>query len=439
MAVYINRGVLPLKDLCLFSVHHNLTPSNVYVFYLETLRTHCPRMERIVNSFICDNFMDISHTDQFLTLDCSAINWMLINHYIRVSEAAMLDSLVRWYKHKEQERETDFKWLFQRINLLDLIGKDVLSELIKKYQLVKVIPELRKYKKLLPQRVQLEELIYKENISNIAVFAYKERMNIKDPGLYNFDLKYWAPFVYKSMAPKCQIEAEAFSEFIIQDAIPLYNSVYLFYTRTNRLNGTRTSSLLMRVDNQLQSVTKCATNDGLYSYAMAVPCGIFIYFLGGKDGCTQVRTVYRYDTVRDSWSEMQPMIGEYSSDYDKAVAYDNRFLYAFGRFFSERYDILTNTWTPLTPPWESNIVLPEGGGQVDVIYRVISAECLGDRISICIRMWMKPFRELSSFRSFYDPLNDTWESPWMESPRDCKALKKCFGNNFALYHKWPIR
>jgi len=59
---------------------------------------------------------------------------------------------------------------------VSVIGRDFLAEVIKKYKLTKVIPELRNYKtsKFLPQRVNIDDLVNQENISNIAVLGSRE-------------------------------------------------------------------------------------------------------------------------------------------------------------------------------------------------------------------------------------------------------------------------
>ena len=97
--------VVSLQDLCLLSVDNYLSPSNVWSIYRLVPYVHCKRIERIVHFFICDNFMDISHTEQFLDLDEKEMEWLVDNEEIVASEAVVLDSLARWFKHSEQQRQ----------------------------------------------------------------------------------------------------------------------------------------------------------------------------------------------------------------------------------------------------------------------------------------------------------------------------------------------
>ncbi|KAK3704462.1 hypothetical protein QZH41_003421 [Actinostola sp. cb2023] len=367
--------------------------------------------------------MEISHADQFLALDEKEMQWLLDNDDVVASEAAMLDGLVRWYKHSQDQRENAFKQLFDRIHV-SVIGRDFLAEVIKKYKLTKVIPELRKYKtsKFLPQRVNIDDLVYQENISNIAVRRYPP---FRRPEPF---VNYWMPLLSKLVkVPSCTTleRLRMDRKILFSNVIPFRDKIFLF-----GMKFTEHIPVNIRLDFDNQSLTHCTPLDNIGDYSgafppLAITFGMHIYVLGGRSRIGPLDTVYRYDTVKDQWREVQRTIHCHDSRCDCAgLSYNDRYLYVFGKHDSEKYDTYTNTWSPVATPatWRCS---------GEELLCKVSCSTLNNKIYVV--HWIALGDDTFLKRVFvYDPVTDTWPSMFLTEVLFVCNPQSFFGTDFSL-------
>ena len=367
--------MVSLQDLCIFTVSGYLTPSNVWSIHRLVPYVHCPRIEHIVHSFICDNFMDISHTDQFLALDEKEIQWLVDNQDIKVSEAAMLDSLARWYKHSERQRENVFKKLLDKVQL-SVIKRTVLSELIKRYHLGKVIPELRKYKKVFSQRVDLDDLIHQENMCNISLLCISRKRissNNTAPNVHMFNylsvqqekIKYWMPYMSEDIDIELKkLGKDIFHSYVITCKEKLYIFGLIMEEKADGDSVVKKISVCFDIHSR--QFTHCSDPpESLPRGGLHVTCGAYVFIIGGNKYLhlkEQLQSVYRYDTLKDEWQVMPSSIHGHArlsfvslgmlstgTFAEIALCFKSRYIFVFGRY-CEKFDLWTNTWTEVPSP-----------------------------------------------------------------------------------------
>jgi hypothetical protein len=164
-------------QVCLARITSSLSITNVWAIRRQLKfpwYTNYKSIKHIVDTFIYDNFIEISQTDEILSLDDEEMHWLCGNEDIIACEATMLLFLVRWYKYQRRGRQKVFKDLFSKIHL-SMIPREHLWSVIKKYELMKVMPELIEYKvsrlRLLSE-LNIADSLYKQNRSNIALLGF---------------------------------------------------------------------------------------------------------------------------------------------------------------------------------------------------------------------------------------------------------------------------
>lgn len=344
----------------------------------------------VVDAYMCDNFIEISQTDQILTLDEKEMLWLFDNPDIKASEATMLHCLIRWYQHQKTDRERVFKDLFFKIHL-SMIPRDYLWGVIKKYKLLKVMPELTEYKHDGLKLVGLTdgEALYQQYLGNIAVIQTQFENTIFQ--FFNNCAYLTCHFPFSQNLLHNQrtygLPSRKSKIFFVRQ------KCFVFSVLSKSRLGIKGYCFNAGVNEFPRLCRSCPLR--LSNWISSVHCGMYIFFLGCFKAILwfQIPTdaVYRYDTVNDEWKNMAPLPYTYRSQ-PLTVCFKDRYIFLFDNQRSEKYDIYTNKWSAIRP-------IPAGmirstGRQVD------------NKIFI-LYYGKKPRMVSKCF--MYDPLLDTWE------------------------------
>ena len=168
----------------------------------ERYRFH--ELFQFIEGLICQHFVDFSFTEQFLALGEVRLRWVVRNEKIVCSEACLLEALVRWYERDVLNRKESFRELSSFIKL-ELISNKYLKAIIKKYNLGKVLPELKavaekeKRTKLALSFTREREFERSAKYSNVAVVGYMWQVGGSGAceSKQNFFVKCWLPLMEK--------------------------------------------------------------------------------------------------------------------------------------------------------------------------------------------------------------------------------------------------
>jgi len=133
------------------------------------------------------------------------------------------------------------------------------------------------------------------------------------------------PLTSKRLDPKLTILEQLGHEFLFDTVIPFRDNVFIAGLKMN--SGIVPAPLVaLRLDFNNQTFTQCTPFHAVFgTRSVAITCGMYIYFLGGKRDAFHLDTAHRYDTVRDQWREIQRMTHCHSGE-DCAVSYNDRYI-----------------------------------------------------------------------------------------------------------------
>ena len=199
---------LSLKSILKRDLGKQIDSSNLFQWLDIAEQYRIDELFQLTSSLICQHFIDLSSTEQFLSVDERRMRWIVGNEKLVTSEACLLEALIRWYKHSERNREEVFRALFQFIKL-ENIDSEYLRNVIKKENLKKVLPremvciQIEKRKKALLLRRKQEKVEMEAKFSNAFVITshinillhFDLQYNLDERRDTNFKIRYWQPFV----------------------------------------------------------------------------------------------------------------------------------------------------------------------------------------------------------------------------------------------------
>ena len=180
-----------------------LNSSNLFEWLDIAERYRFSELYEFTSSLVCQHFVELSSSEQFLAIDYKRMRWIVCNDNIVASEASLLEALIRWYKHDEKSREGNFKALFSFIRL-DYIRNDYLTSVLKKEHVYKILFEKQDRKKggkessLLRAVEKHAEMTAK--CANVAVVCLEKVLRlVETTPNYDLVLSCWQPFMESKM------------------------------------------------------------------------------------------------------------------------------------------------------------------------------------------------------------------------------------------------
>ena len=170
-----------LKTTIALFLKGSLTLSNFWHLF-PLVKSFEGLKEISISQMVCSNYWEVTESDEFLELTEEDIRFFLTHDDIVSSEAQMLESLIRWYKHSKKQREESFK------SFLYLIHMPSIPDLYLKFLAEKEgVGELRSYTgHRLREKVPLDMLKRTAHLYNLVLFGFTRDLDC--PGNQLF---YW--------------------------------------------------------------------------------------------------------------------------------------------------------------------------------------------------------------------------------------------------------
>ena len=379
----------PLKRQIIDFIKENSTSSNFWKVYSLVRSFDCldEVYQEMVN-FVCSHFWSIATSSEFLHITDQDVRWFLSNDDILSSEAQMLESLIRWYKHSEEDRKESFRRLLNLIHM-----SNIPDQYLKNLAMEQGIDELSRFSGYkLKDDVAMEDLLKTSAFHNVVLFGLTRR-------LHYLHLCYWLPFA----GPWSLIARIPHNKSLLADG-----GSPLVYTNSGLYVHVPGNNPKLAFHRNPLTARDLMPNSGVaptYEIEPSAPMTFnkYIYLIGGKSiqEWTEVKTVQRYDVEKQGWSSVADMHDPRSKL--TAVNYKNKYIFVFGGIDSsshreclktvERYDPLVDHWSYVTSmyqPRSSAFAFMHN----ERIY-VIGGEVYDDRAPTDCQL--------------YDPLRDEWD------------------------------
>lgn len=314
-----------LKRRIIEFVRDSLKLSNFWLIYSLVRSFDClDEVYQEMLNLMCNHFWSIALTSDFLDITDQDMRWFLSNDDIVASEAQMLESLIRWYKHSRQEREESFK------RLLNLIHVGIIPDLyLKKLAIEEKMDELLPFSGYkLKEEVSAEDVYKSAHFHNVVLFGLTHRLHYT----YSYNLCYWLPFA----GPWSLIARIPHNKSMLAYGTPLiYTSsgLYVQVPWNNPKLAFHKNPLTAR--HFIPNAGVAPTCDIEPSAPMTFDCaavtmGRYIYLIGGMSmqEVAEVKTVQRYDVEKQTWASVADMC---EPRYElTAVNYKDKCIFVFG-------------------------------------------------------------------------------------------------------------
>lgn len=314
-----------LKRRIIEFVRDSLKLSNFWLIYSLVRSFDClDEVYQEMLNLMCNHFWSIALTRDFLDITDQDMRWFLSNDDIVASEAQMLESLIRWYKHSKQEREESFKRLLNLIHV-GIIPDLYLKKLAIEEKMDDLLP-LSGYK--LKEEVSAEDVCKSAHFHNVVLFGLTHRLHYT----YSYNLCYWLPFA----GPWSLIARIPHNKSMLAYGTPLiYTSsgLYVQVPWNNPKLAFHRNPLTAR--HFIPNAGVAPTCDIEPSAPMTFDCAAvtmsrYIYLIGGMSmqEVAEVKTVQRYDVEKQTWASVADMC---EPRYElTAVNYKDKCIFVFG-------------------------------------------------------------------------------------------------------------
>ena len=340
----------PLKRQIIDFIKENSTSSNFWKVYSLVRSFDCldEVYQELVN-FVCSHFWSISTSSEFLHITDQDVRWFLSNDDILSSEAQMLESLIRWYKHSEEDRKESFRRLLNLIHM-----SNIPDQYLKNLAMEQGIVELSRFSGYkLKDDVAMEDLLKTSAFHNVVLFGLTHRLHYT----HSYNLCYWLPFA----GPWSLIARIPHNKSMLANGSPLVytnSGLYVQVPWNNPKLAFHRNPLTARhlmPNSGVAPTSEIEPSAPMTFDCAAVTMGKYIYLIGGMSmqERTEVKTVQRYDVEKQSWSSVADMR---EPRYElTAVNYKNKYIFVFGGIDGsshreclktvERYDPLVDRWS----------------------------------------------------------------------------------------------
>ncbi|XP_074613220.1 kelch-like protein 23 [Acropora palmata] len=331
----------------------NSTSSNFWKVYSLVRSFDCldEVYQEMVN-FVCSHFWSIATSSEFLHITDQDVRWFLSNDDILSSEAQMLESLIRWYKHSEEDRKESFRRLLNLIHM-----SNIPDQYLKNLAMEQGIDELSRFSGYkLKDDVAMEDLLKTSAFHNVVLFGLTHRLHYT----HSYNLCYWLPFA----GPWSLIARIPHNKSMLANGSPLVytnSGLYVQVPWNNPKLAFHRNPLTARhlmPNSGVAPTSEIEPSAPMTFDCAAVTMGKYIYLIGGMSmqERTEVKTVQRYDVEKQSWSSVADMR---EPRYElTAVNYKNKYIFVFGGIDGsshreclktvERYDPLVDRWSYVT-------------------------------------------------------------------------------------------
>lgn len=344
-----------LKRRIIEFVRDSSTLSNFWLVYSLVRSFDClSEIYQEMLNLVCNHFWSIALSDDFLEITEQDMRWFLSNDDILASEAQMLESLIRWYKHSKQDREESFKRLLNLVHMGSI--PDLYLQKLTTDDCVDELLSFSGYK--LKDDVSIQDVHKAAHFHNVVLFGLTHRLHYT----HSYNLCYWLPFA----GPWSLIARIPHNKSMLANGSPLIytnSGLYVQVPWNNPKLAFHRNPLTAR--HFFPNSGVAPTCDIEPSAPMTFDCAAvtmcrYIYLIGGmsmQEVAEVKRTVQRYDVEKQAWATVADMC---EPRYElTAVNYKDKFIFVFGGIDGsahreclktvERYDPREDRWSYVKP------------------------------------------------------------------------------------------
>jgi len=107
-----------LFDECSFHLEGQLSASNCLSLRAYAELHNCHRLHKLCIEFVCEHFIDVVTSEEFLSLPCEQLKTLLSMDGLKVSkEEEIYEAVMMWVKHDLQQRQKDFADIMSHVRL----------------------------------------------------------------------------------------------------------------------------------------------------------------------------------------------------------------------------------------------------------------------------------------------------------------------------------
>ncbi|VVC25222.1 BTB/Kelch-associated,BTB-kelch protein,BTB/POZ domain,Kelch repeat type 1,Kelch-type beta [Cinara cedri] len=339
-----------IKQLCCKFLKSQLNSSTCLGIKAFAEKHYCFQLSNEANKYALKNFQEVVESKEFLLLPISElIDFISSDELIVKTEEQVFSATMSWVKYKPERRQSLSKVL-QHVRL-PLINPKFLIRTVASDRLIRsdeecksLIDEAKDYLLLPEERSLIQgprtrhriptrkgELLFVAG--GLTVFS-----TLDSCGLYDIVTKDW-----KEIAPM-------FKENRSLKVAVLNDSIYIIGKNDDQLNDSSIERFNPQTNRWFKDVPPLITNRVFMG--VAVLDG-YLYIVGGLLNKKPINNVERYDPKENKWSIVAPMTTARCSV--GAVALGD-YLYAIGGLENvstlasvERYDPRMNKWTVIAP------------------------------------------------------------------------------------------
>ena len=133
--------ITTLKERCTAYLQKILTPKNCLGIETTASNYDCELLRNTATSFIRDNFITVSSTEEFLTMDAERLRSLVESDATRVDrEEQIYEAIMKWLEHDQDARRPHFKDLITNVRF-PLISPYYLMDHVESNGIVRATPE----------------------------------------------------------------------------------------------------------------------------------------------------------------------------------------------------------------------------------------------------------------------------------------------------------
>lgn len=348
--------ITSLKDKGSEYLEGILNPSNCLSMRAFSEKFDCEELMDKSESFILENFVAVSKSEEFLHLCLSEIEKLItLDDVIVETEEQVYEAVVSWVKHDVNNRRENFPRLLSQVRL-GCMSKYYIAEYVEKEELVtnnlectKLLYEaMKSYALHGPQRQPIRDICKTRKCLDSKVDAI---------------ITIWGPGDELRSSTQCYVPSVNQWYNLAPMLIPRFShgavacEGFIFTVGGVSLNGHLSS--MERYDYRTNTWAGVAPMAKEISALGVAELNGSLYAVGGWHRGRPLNTVLRYYPNSNIWEAVAPM----TSNRGGPCVVSDKYLYAIGgktendnandpfKYLStvEKYDPRTNTWTMTTP------------------------------------------------------------------------------------------
>lgn len=345
-----------LKDKGSMYLEETLSPSNCLSVRAFSEKYDCEELMDKSESFILENFVAVSKSEEFLRLRVSEIEKLIsIDDVIVESEEQVYEAVISWVKHDVDNRRADFPQLLSKVRL-GCMSKYYIAGYVETEELV-------------TDNLECTKLLY-EAMKSYALFGpqghtVSDICKLRKCLDSNVDaiITIWGPGDELRSSTQCYVPSVNQWYNLAPMLIPRFShgavacEGFIYTVGGVSLNGHLSS--MERYDYRTNTWAGVAPMAKEISALGVAELNGSLYAVGGWHRGRPLNTVLRYYPSTNIWEAVTPM----TSNRGGPCVVSDKYLYAIGgktendnsndpfKYLNtvERYDPRTNIWTEATP------------------------------------------------------------------------------------------